>query len=118
MAKNTEAAVQAAIVEYVRTVAPDILIFHVPNGGLRSKREAAKLRWMGVLPGIPDLILLHRGRAIFWEVKPLNRGVITEAQHEVGSWLSRNWFEWRIVRSVDDARQALANYGIQTREVL
>ena len=32
--------------------------FHVPNGGKRSKATAARLRQMGVRPGVADLILL------------------------------------------------------------
>ena len=30
------ARIQAAIVEWVRTVAPDLFVFHPPNGGLRG----------------------------------------------------------------------------------
>ena len=41
--RNGEARIQAAIVEWVRAIAPDVLIFAVPNGGLRSKAEAARL---------------------------------------------------------------------------
>ena len=31
-------------------------IFHIPNEGARSKREAAKLQAMGLIAGIPDYI--------------------------------------------------------------
>lgn len=30
---------------------------HIPNGGNRNPREAARLRRMGVLPGTPDYLL-------------------------------------------------------------
>lgn len=33
------------------------LLHHCPNGGSRNKREAIKLKQMGVLPGVPDLHL-------------------------------------------------------------
>ncbi|WP_160688371.1 VRR-NUC domain-containing protein [Clostridium sp. C2-6-12] len=33
------------------------LLFHVPNGGKREKREAASLRKEGVKAGVPDLVL-------------------------------------------------------------
>ncbi len=33
------------------------LLHHIPNGGKRSPREAARFRRMGVKPGIPDLFL-------------------------------------------------------------
>ncbi|MEC4683385.1 MAG: VRR-NUC domain-containing protein [Nitrospirota bacterium] len=33
------------------------LLFHVPNGGLRHPVTAARLKLLGVKPGVPDLIL-------------------------------------------------------------
>jgi hypothetical protein len=51
--RNGEARIQASIVEWVRTVAPGVLIYAVPNGGYRSKVEAARLKWTGVVAGIP-----------------------------------------------------------------
>jgi len=30
---------------------------HAPNGGRRTRREASKLKLMGVLPGVPDTFL-------------------------------------------------------------
>lgn len=38
-------------------------LHHSPNGGFRDKREAAKLKAMGVKPGFPDLFLpIKRGK--------------------------------------------------------
>ena len=68
--RNGEARRQAAIVDYVRRVAPDVEIWHVPNGGLRSKAEAGRMKWVGVLAGVYDLTLaLPGGRAAYWECK-------------------------------------------------
>ena len=36
---NAEARIQAAIVEWIRTVSSDLVVFHVPNGGKRGKAE-------------------------------------------------------------------------------
>lgn len=33
------------------------LMFAIPNGGTRDKKEAAKLKATGVKPGVPDLML-------------------------------------------------------------
>lgn len=33
------------------------LMHHIPNGGRRDKREAAKLKRMGVKAGVPDIFL-------------------------------------------------------------
>ena len=50
------------------------MIWAVPNGGLRSKSEAARLKWTGVLAGVFDLTLaLPKGRCAFWETKTTER---------------------------------------------
>lgn len=37
---------------------PDLaLMYHIPNGGLRSKATASKLKAEGVKPGVPDICL-------------------------------------------------------------
>lgn len=33
------------------------LLFHIPNGGRRDKREAARFKAMGVKPGVSDVFL-------------------------------------------------------------
>lgn len=49
---------QAATFAYINHNYPELrkLIFHVPNGGMRSKREAMKFKAMGLLQGCPDLV--------------------------------------------------------------
>lgn len=44
-------------------------LFHVPNGGTRDKREAAKFKAMGVIRGEPDLILLKDYKTFGLELK-------------------------------------------------
>lgn len=48
---------------------PRSIIFSVPNGGFREAREAAKLKLTGLLSGVSDLIIIHRGEVYFIEVK-------------------------------------------------
>ena len=113
---NAEARAQAAIFDYVNWVAPEVAVFHVANGGLRSKTEAARLKWMGVVPGVPDLVLvLPKGRCAFWEVKTPKNGLSPEQKAFVDR-LTVLGHSWGIVRSIEDARRELAALGIQTRE--
>lgn len=114
--RNAEAKRQASIVEYVRTVAPQVLIWAVPNGGLRSKSEAARLKWTGVLAGVPDLTLaLPNGRCAFWEVKT-PRGRLSKEQLKVVDRLQAMGHFCASVRDIEDAREALMWMGIETRE--
>jgi hypothetical protein len=114
---NAEARIQAAIFEFVRTIAPDVLIYAVPNGGLRSKSEAARMKWTGVVAGIPDLALvLPDGRAAFVEVKAAH-GALSEAQREIRLVMIQRGIPVITARSVDDVRAALKQWHVETREV-
>lgn len=57
----TEHQEQAAYFQWVRAYTPKdrrlALLHAIPNGGLRHKREAIKLKAEGVKPGVPDTFL-------------------------------------------------------------
>jgi hypothetical protein len=113
---NREARVQAAIVEWARLVAPDVLIVAVPNGGLRSKAEAARLKWTGVLAGIPDLaIVAPGGRVSFVETKA-ETGQLSPEQRAIRDALTALGTPPAICRSIEEARSAFAAWGFRTRE--
>lgn len=58
-ARRSEDTEQIAVIQWAnwnRTKWPELeLLHHCPNGGSRNKAEAAKLKQMGVVPGMPDL---------------------------------------------------------------
>lgn len=58
---------QVRFVAWFRFRYPEEIIFHIPNGGGRSKVEGAKLKNMGVLAGVPDLFI--PSRRLFIEMK-------------------------------------------------
>lgn len=71
---NTEARIQSECYTWFWNNFPQYrrLLFHIPNGGKRTKIEASRLKAMGVLPGVPDLFLaLPSGgyHGMFIEVK-------------------------------------------------
>lgn len=114
---SPEYRIQAEIVEYVRLVAPDGIWFHPANGELRDKRTAAKLKWMGVLPGVPDIIGILPppvGRVLL-EVKAPG-GRVSEDQDAIRAHCERFEIPFAIVHSVEEAREALRRFGIVTRE--
>ena len=114
--RNGEARIQASIVEWVLTVAPGVLVFAVPNGGFRSKVEAARLKWTGVVAGVPDLaVIAPGGRVHFLEVKTAS-GRLSEAQREVMGVLGKLGAPFMTVGSIDDVRRAFSGWGIETRE--
>jgi hypothetical protein len=114
--RNAEARIQAGIVEWARTVAPQCLIFHPANGGWRSKEEGARFKWLGVVAGVPDLIVIGPGgRAHFIEVKS-EAGRLSDVQLDVVADLSKLGAPFTTVRSIDDVRRAFSGWGIETRE--
>lgn len=74
--------IQRAVFQHLRARAmPGVFAFHVPNGGKRRAIEAAILKGLGVTPGVPDVIALHRGKFFGLELKAPG-GRATEAQLE------------------------------------
>lgn len=66
--KLREDYLQYKLCEWLRE--KDILHFHVPNGGLRTKAQASQFVAMGVRKGVHDLIiLLDGGITLFVELK-------------------------------------------------
>ena len=61
MKREIEGAEQTALfdwVEIAKGTMPELaLLFHIPNGGLRSKTEAARMKRQGVKAGVPDMLL-------------------------------------------------------------
>lgn len=111
-----EDKIQASIVAYIRAVAPQCICFAVPNGGLRSKREAAKLKWTGTLAGVPDLIVLApHGVTIGIEVKAPG-GKPSREQIAIGEEMLTLGHWWHLARSIDDAREILKRAEVEMRE--
>jgi streptogramin lyase len=79
----TESKIQKTIVRQLQLCGvPDLVWFHPANGGARTKAEAGRFRAEGVVAGIPDLVLLHKGRSYFLELKAA-KGRLSPAQRDV-----------------------------------
>jgi hypothetical protein len=88
------------------------LLLHVPNGGYRNPREAAKLKRMGVSPGVPDCLLLvarggYNGLAI--EFKS-HTGKLSENQIEYLALLEQHHWKTCIMRDAECAWVEVFNY--------
>lgn len=118
MPRNAEDCIQASIVSYVRSVAPDCVIAAIPNGGLRTKAEAARFAWTGVVAGIPDLLLMMPGGKVgFIEVKT-DTGRLSPAQVVIRDRMIVLGTPHVLARCIDDVRAALTAWGAPTREAL
>lgn len=85
--------------------------FHVPNGGYRNPKEAAKFKAIGVRAGVPDLVILPaNGKACFIELKA-DKGNLTEPQQDWADWLDKH-YRYAVCRSVDDMLLVLNGWGV------
>lgn len=117
---DRESPIQIAIVDYLRRVLPKGCIVHhcrgeINKSGASIMRELAKAKRKGALPGFPDLIVLTYVGALFLEVKvegnyaDKNQKAMHESMRALG-------FKVAVVRSIDDVREALAEWGVGTTE--
>lgn len=113
-----EATLHKLVLDYLRRVLPEAIVMHVPNGGSRNEREAVKLKRLGVVAGWPDLtILLPGGRLALLEVKT-QAGKLNPSQRDLHPRLAHLGHPVAVVRSIEEARRALADWGVVTREAL
>ena len=114
-----EADLQRAVVKALRVVLPRTAIIHhcaneVTEPGPRGAKRQAILVGMGVHPGYADLIVLSEGRVLFLEVKSA-KGRLRDTQETFRDAVLSQGFGWALVRSVDDALGALAEFGFTSR---
>ena len=99
------------------------LIIHIPNGGLRSKSEAARLKAMGVLPGVSDLFLPvmamdDQGETyggLWVEMKGLDErgkkdGRVSKEQADWLERMRRRGYRAVVAFGADEAIRAIAEY--------
>jgi hypothetical protein len=114
---RAEDRIQIGIIKYLRAVLParEYRVCHIPNGGKRSKIEAAIFKRMGVLAGIADIIIVGpMGRCWFIECKSAN-GVLSETQRDFQTFCIAIGVPYVIAQSIDHVMAALAHWGIKTR---
>jgi hypothetical protein len=70
---------KAAFDQYAARGTSGSVLFAVPNGGARDKKEAARLKGQGVTPGAPDMFCAAFGEACWIELKA-PKGRVSPAQ--------------------------------------
>lgn len=115
-----EAAIQAAVIEHLnRRGVPGLLFWHTPNssklGGKRTKDgvplEAIRLKKLGMIAGVADLILLCAGTAYALELKTESGQASTDQTQFAARF---NWAGGKaaIVFGLDQALRQLETWGL------
>lgn len=113
--KRPEQALQRACVEFLRQCAPDGLAWSAINPvPAKSKAVAGISKAMGMQAGIPDLLLIWKGRAIFAEFK-VDGGRLSPAQRDCHAGLMLAGALVVTIRSLDEFIDFLNVAGIPIR---
>ena len=108
---------QAALISWAQMQSwrwPELaMLFHIPNGGGRSKAEAGRFKAEGVKAGVPDLFLpAPRGEwhGLFIEMKRRKGGRLSDAQKEMIPKLQAQGYRVEVCAGWEDAAEVLKNY--------
>lgn len=132
MTRHDESHLQQVCVKWFRAFFPeyDILLFAVPNGGLKSKIEAGIQKGEGVVRGVSDLILLvpsagfhglciemKKDSVVYEDGKVKHRK--TYQRPDQKAWQERveaQGYKYMVIRTFDDFRHAVEEYLGRSQE--
>jgi len=110
--QRPEAAIQRAVFQHLRARgAPGVFVFHPANGGYRKPVEAAILKGLGVVTGVPDVIAIRDGRVFALELKA-EGGRATDAQLACIAALREAGAFTCIAEGLDRAIACLEGWGL------
>ena len=122
--RYNESKLQSSCVKYFRYNYRDLILYSIPNGGLRDKRNAVVLKREGVLPGVPDLFLAHPSNGyhgLYIELK-VGKNKLTDHQKRVIYKLEKENYKVVVCYSLDEfitaVREYLGETTIKDRKLL
>ena len=107
-----ERALHEAVVQYLAVALPPEVFFFHPLQNPRSKVQGAIFHRLGFRAGIPDLLILHDGRALFIELKA-PRKHLSPIQRAVHRQLRDAGCDVFLARSITEVQMALELSGIK-----
>jgi hypothetical protein len=114
-----ESDIQIQVVEYLKLI-PNIVFHSVPNEAFAPKRgkltgpqlsRMKKFKRMGLLAGVADLVITHKGLSYYLELKT-PKGTITDSQKKFKADALKAGAKYEIARSLDQAVSILKLWGI------
>jgi len=113
--RQDEDKIHREVFAVLRWVVPDDCdVKHTPNGGLRHKLAAKRLKPLGVRAGHPDLDFIWRGRVFCVELKT-PRGALSAIQKQRHRKLEHCGCPVYVCRSLDEVLALLREMGMPLR---
>ena len=113
MRATPELSLHYAVAEMLeRFAAPGVVWWHTPNGGRMTAQRGARLKRMGVKPGVADFILLTPSRKMpcMLELKSA-KGKLSPAQVDFGLAVKLHGGLYEIARTQQEAEEYLLDIG-------
>lgn len=120
--KRTEDSLQQSVIRYCKHRYPNVIIYHVPNGGKKKTKvsqsgkvyspEGSRLKSMGVTPGIPDLFIAQTTSlfgGLYLELKS-ETGELSKSQKSIIPRLRESGYRVEVVNCIDDAIKVIDSY--------
>lgn len=113
--RSSESIEQQALISWWQIQYPHLhlLLFHIPNGGLRNIKTAARLKKEGVKAGVADLFLaipasgLH---GLFIEMKRKDGGKQTELQKSFEEAIKKQCYGYTVCHGWEAAANVIKTY--------
>ena len=115
MRNEEEHRIQVVISRYLDY--KQIPFFAIPNGGLRHRLVAIKMKAEGVKAGVADLFIMisnNESKGLFVEVKT-DKGIQSQRQKEFMVSARSNGYAYEIVRSLDELVKLVDNFKINAQ---
>jgi hypothetical protein len=111
-----EATLQRSVLAHLsRRAMPNVFWFHCPNGGTRGAIESAIFKTLGVIAGVPDLLLIYGGRTYALELKAA-KGRLSPTQIATHERMKAAGAIVATATGIDEALGFLTLWGLIKRE--
>lgn len=110
--KHSEDDIQKQCVQWFRVQYPDRLLYMVPNEGKRSWGQVVRHKKLGMVAGIPDLVIAEpagRWHGLYVEMKA-GKNPLTDAQVRVSELLVERGYYFAICRSFEEFQRTVRTY--------
>ena len=109
----TESFVQRQIIHLLELNAgKGIRWFHVANERQCTARFGARLKGMGVSPGVPDMVIVMSGGQTCWLEVKSKTGKLTDHQKDWHEFLSNSGHRVATIYSIEEAITILKLWGV------
>lgn len=109
--KQDEHKLQVAICKWLEYT-QDFYYYAIPNGGLRHRLVAIKLKMEGAKAGVADMFWMisnDRWKGLFIEVK-IEKGKQTSSQEAFEQIALAHGYFYSVVRSIDDCENIIRKF--------